>query len=416
MIARRTTLAALCAGVALLGAACTQTPDSPATSPAAAISTRTDARCQREHAATVSASLGDTAWRMCWTVSVPTGLTLSNASFSVGDQKPIPVLRQAALAQIDVPYDDGEHEHVDLPALGTLTLHGSIKAKDCPDGILLAAPATKKHRLLCARITDAGNRFAWDDYDFQTGTHTRPGKCLDIFTLTPLDWYSYTNDWQFCDDGSIRVQVGASGTLAPAPEGYSTSAPDSSPVGPGESQRALNHYHNVFWRIEPDLGGTINTVGEVNTVGAAVRTTTDSRFDHEQERVSSPNRFWYFRSSERNADDHALQYDLDLHNDDPYRNVPGHDYANYDFYVTQNRSCEILAAGNENVGCGSQVTDFVDDEPLTHPVIWTQTGFHHVPRDEDQPIMDTHWQGFSLVPRDLFATNPLATSGPTHAH
>lgn len=48
-------------------------------------------------------------------------------------------------------------------------------------------------------------------------------------------------------------------------------------------------------------------------------------------------------------------------------------------------------------------------EKLTHPVIWPQTSFHYIPRDENEPIVNEHWQGFfTLLPRDLTANNELA--------
>lgn len=55
-----------------------------------------------------------------------------------------------------------------------------------------------------------------------------------------------------------------------------------------------------------------------------------------------------------NADGHAVGYDVDLHNDNPYRGVTGHGYTDNDFCVTQQKACEVLAAGNSTVdGCSS---------------------------------------------------------------
>ncbi|WP_134324151.1 hypothetical protein [Cumulibacter soli] len=36
-------------------------------------------------------------------------------------------------------------------------------------------------------------------------------------------------------------------------------------------------------------------------------------------------------------------------------------------------------------------------------VSWVAVGFRHVARDEDQGPMEAHWQGFTLLPRDLTA-------------
>ncbi|AZS43714.1 hypothetical protein BWL13_01280 [Microbacterium oleivorans] len=44
---------------------------------------------------------------------------------------------------------------------------------------------------------------------------------------------------------------------------------------------------------------------------------------------------------------------------------------------------------------------FANAQALEDPVLWVQVGFHHIPRDEDQPVMNEHWQGFALQPRSL---------------
>jgi primary-amine oxidase len=79
-------------------------------------------------------------------------------------------------------------------------------------------------------------------------------------------------------------------------------------------------------------------------------------------------------------------------------------------YVTEHRSCEVLASVNLAGDCAISVDRYVSGETLVRPVVWLQTSFHHVPRDEDEPIMNEHWQGFSLIGRGLTATNPLARS------
>lgn len=54
-------------------------------------------------------------------------------------------------------------------------------------------------------------------------------------------------------------------------------------------------------------------------------------------------------------------------------------------------------------GRGTSVDKWTNGETLTHPVMWVNVGFHHIPRDEDQSPMPMHWQGFQPVPRDVTA-------------
>ena len=51
---------------------------------------------------------------------------------------------------------------------------------------------------------------------------------------------------------------------------------------------------------------------------------------------------------------------------------------------------------------------FANGESLTNQdlVVWYGASFNHLPRDEDENHMHPHWTGFSIIPRDLTATNP----------
>ncbi|WP_076707882.1 hypothetical protein [Microbacterium oleivorans] len=104
----------------------------------------------------------------------------------------------------------------------------------------------------------------------------------------------------------------------------------------------------------------------------------------------------------RNSDGHPIAYDLDHHNGAPYRDAIGSPYTSADVYVTEDNACERLAAQNPvDQGCASSVDMFANAQALEDPVLWVQVGFHHIPRDEDQPVMNEHWQGFALQPRSL---------------
>jgi primary-amine oxidase len=110
-----------------------------------------------------------------------------------------------------------------------------------------------------------------------------------------------------------------------------------------------------------------------------------------------------------NSDRHPVSYDFAVYNPDPYRRAPGRGYTDNDVYVTEYKDCEILAARNSQPGCRTSVNEYVNGEQLHRPILWVQESFHHVPRDEDEPIMNEHWSGFELSPRDLSAANPLVS-------
>ena len=65
-------------------------------------------------------------------------------------------------------------------------------------------------------------------------------------------------------------------------------------------------------------------------------------------------------------------------------------------------------------GCGDELGDFVDGESLVggaDVVIWYEMTFHHIPRDEDEPHMFSHWSGFELVPRDWTSQSNVPADG-----
>jgi len=90
-------------------------------------------------------------------------------------------------------------------------------------------------------------------------------------------------------------------------------------------------------------------------------------------------------------------------------------YTFNDFYVTSAKNCEIFASHNPtNNGCKRNLAEFVDGENITNEdiIVWVGVTFYHMPRVEDAPHMDAHWNHFHIIPRDWHAKNPLGNTDP----
>jgi primary-amine oxidase len=111
-----------------------------------------------------------------------------------------------------------------------------------------------------------------------------------------------------------------------------------------------------------------------------------------------------------NADQHPISYQIEIGDTDSYRFTDEtHDHGSddhepaYDIAFSQYSECERFATKNRDCPTRSVLGYVEDQQELDDVVSWVAVGFHHVVRDEDQSPMDLHWQGFTLLPRDLTA-------------
>jgi Cu2+-containing amine oxidase len=218
--------------------------------------------------------------------------------------------------------------------------------------------------------------------------------------------------WNFDDDGTIRPEVGATGSL----QLYGGTPQTTWPMGGG--RRAVAHMHNFYWRLDFDVDGQANDrVEELEALPAAGTGRSQLRntrraFSVEAARRVAPGAFrsWRVRDTvTRNGDNHPISWELVPNTDNIFRGPSFESFTQNEVYVTRNRSCERFASHNPTAGgCPNSVAGFADGQSLTGQdlVVWYATSFHHLPRDEDEDHMHPHWSGFSIVPRDLTATNP----------
>jgi primary-amine oxidase len=87
-------------------------------------------------------------------------------------------------------------------------------------------------------------------------------------------------------------------------------------------------------------------------------------------------------------------------------------FSNHQLWVTPYCPDERYAGGTYVIG--SKGTDGLATWTKknrkienTDIVAWYTLGFHHVPREEDWPVMPTMWHEFTIRPFDFFPQNPV---------
>ncbi|MET9969761.1 copper amine oxidase [Streptomyces sp. NPDC006356] len=360
-----------------------------------------------------------TTWRMCWRYDSLAGLVLDDISYQPkGETKPIKVLNSGRIAQIHVPYDNGRAEYQDLTDEGFARDLMPLAPAECPGGTIKTvkvpdpeAGTSSNVKGLCTTTRARGHAYRMQA-DTGNKVYQAQGKDLLVYAVNRVGWYEYMTEWRFQDDGTINMNVGATGTLSPID--YDAGDGQGWPIGKGPKARATSHSHNVFWRLDFALdGSTKNRIeqydSKVTPRGNQTPTTktTPTKVTKELAGDAKSYRWWRVVSATgKNKDGHARSYEFVP---GPSTRYPGRGYTKHDIYFTQYNKCELFASNNPKCDRNhpKSVDKWVSGQALTHPVAWVNVGFHHIARDEDQQPMPVHWQGFSIAPRDVTAMNPL---------
>jgi primary-amine oxidase len=351
-------------------------------------------------------------WQMCWERRNNEGIVLHDVIYKPVGGQPVEVLGRASLAEIHVPYDDNGARYHDLSdfGLGDISMD-TLDTGDCPNGTLLDDPDASQN-IICQ--TEAPIGYAYKDYD-----EVGQGTSLNLFSTSCIGAYCYVVAWNFDDDGTVRPEVGATGSL----QTYGGNSHNGWPTGPDHSGNvAVAHMHNFYWRLDFDIDGTPNDdrVEELEALPIDARQQLNNRrraFSTEIARRVAPGGFrsWRVRDlNTRNAEGHPISWELLPNTDNIFRGPSYERWTQYELYVTRNKLCERFATHNPVTGsCRTSPNDsvaaFANGESLTNRdlVVWYGSSFHHLPRDEDEDHMHPHWTGFSIVPRDLTADNPV---------
>ncbi|CCK26637.1 Monoamine oxidase [Streptomyces davaonensis JCM 4913] len=366
-----------------------------------------------------------TTWRMCWRHEAMSGMVLEDITYQPpGESKPIKVLNSSKIAQIHVPYDDGSEEYDDVTGYYFGDGLENLAPGECPGGTIrtvkVRAPEstdTRNVKGLCTTTRARGHAYRMLNQPMEGGQklYQKQGKDLLVYAVNKVSWYEYITEWRFSDDGTIHMNAGATGSLAP--QDYDAADGRGWPIGKGPKARALSHSHNVFWKLNFALDGS--SKGRIEQYDSKVspqapgdraptNKTTRTQITKEAAGDAKNMRWWRVVSATgKNKDGHPRSYELVA---GPNAKYTGRAFTKHDVYFTQYNKCEQYASNNKGncpTGHPKSVDKWVDGQALTNPVMWVNVGFHHIARDEDQQPMPVHWQGFSLAPRDVTAMNPL---------
>jgi primary-amine oxidase len=264
----------------------------------------------------------------------------------------------------------------------------------------------------------------------------RPAAELVLRTIPAVGNYDYVIDWVLTEAGAIRIDVGATGidevkSVAARSMADPIAVQDTASgtlVAPNLT--AVNHDHFLSFRLDIDIDGEDNTLVRQKLVPQQIGgnggrrslwRVVDEDVGAEGPQPGAPHggaELW--RIVNPNVTKELGQHP-------GYELRPGHSaisllapddfpqrragFSAAPFWVTAYDPAELYAAGpypNQGHGGAGLPAYAGQRRPVVNAdiVLWYTMGFHHVPRPEDWPVMDTMWHSVSLVPDGFFDRNP----------
>jgi primary-amine oxidase len=240
--------------------------------------------------------------------------------------------------------------------------------------------------------------------------------------------YVYGFEWIFKLDGSIEVKVALSGTTLN--RGTDTSPEASAPKVGRDARGVLvaapNHQHFLNFRLDLDIDGRANTIMEMeaahlpDTGFENAFAATMLHLNEEGQRDVNPftARHWHVESAtQHNVFGKPTGYALEPGAFAVPYSAPDAAarkrarFAEHQLWFTRYQPHERYAAGEfpnqgkreDGVSVYSQPAEALAGQDV---VLWYTTGFTHLAKPEDHPVMTTETIGFRLAPRGFFSNNP----------
>jgi hypothetical protein len=386
----------------------------------------------------------ETCWEVEWELTHPDNKVwyppgsvprIKSAKFMwkdrAGRPKWVTVVRMLEIAEIYVPYDNGNTAFLDvhdMPFNVTPARKEFLGPPCVAPGELLPSSNPAWANTLHKEVHDDGVRWMTAEtsgYN-RIADRARRGQKMLIWGTYYGANYRYMIEYGFADDGTLSCRIG----------------PTARNIFNRQKDGGDTHLHIGCWRFEPDLGDPVaNTGGPKDVDVLLVRRVLDPQKE-KFEQVAKPfnknglgqacegstqwvpEEFTTLRltsRSRKNSHGYPISYDLLSTRHGSIRQLQNEggaydanmDFINQDFWVTRTES---------------GFTDYIDvpryakdKRPITGQptTVWLNTPALHVARTEDFGTANgtdsytgsaiTTWAGFALKPRDLFDGTPLFT-------
>ncbi|CAD6217532.1 unnamed protein product [Miscanthus lutarioriparius] len=282
-------------------------------------------------------------------------------------------------------------------------------------------------------------------------TEVRPDVTLVVRMVVSPGNYDYILDWEFKTSGSIKFVVSLTGLLEVKGTSY-THADELTVDAHGslvsENTLAIYHDHYVTYHLDLDIDGTNNSfvkniitarrnTGDPATGGADTprrsywtvrREVAETESDGQADVNAGPADLLFVNPGKKTRMGHEVGYRLIpsgataasvLADDDcPQRRAS---YTKKQVWVTPYSKAEKWASGlyaDQSTGADSLTAwsrrnRGIRDEDI---VLWYTLGLHHIPYQEDFPVMPTLSGGFELRPSNFFERNPILRIRPPSPH
>ena len=393
-------------------------------------------------------------WSMRIGFDAREGLTLHQVSLhEAGRERP--VLYRASIPEMVVPYGDpnfrywqayfdtGEYlvgKWANSLELGCDCL-GEIAYLDATVTDDTGLPRVIKNAI-CVHEEDFG--ILWKHTDIFNGSaQSRRQRRLVVSYFTTVGNYDYGFYWYFYLDGTIELEIKATGVLFtsayPGPAYPDGAHPYATEVAPGLAGAV--HQHLFSARLDMTVDGLANAVEEVDVTGLPIgpdnpygnaiaqqvtRLTRESQAGRRAD--GARGRTWRIVSTEQaNRFGRPTSFTLYPESapvlladpDSPLAKRAG--FAANHLWVTRYDPDQRYPAGdfvNQHPGGAGLPAFIAADRDIdgANIVLWHTFGPTHVPRPEDWPVMPVARCGFVLKPTGFFDRNPTLDVPPPAAH
>ncbi|XP_074264896.1 amine oxidase [copper-containing] gamma 1-like [Silene latifolia] len=324
-----------------------------------------------------------------------------------------------------------------------------VPLNDCPrnayymDGVFAAGDGTPyvRSNMVCVFESYAGD-IGWRHSESPlTGLEireARPKVTLVVRMAASVGNYDYIVDWEFQTDGLIKIKVGLSGILMVKGTPYMNmnQVPNQENMhGTLLSENVIGviHDHYITFYLDMDIDDSDNSFVKVNlkrqdtspgesprksylkTVRKVAKTEKDAQI---KLKLYDPYEFHVVNPNKKTRVGNPVGYKVVpagtaaslLDPEDPPQKRGA--FTNNQIWVTPYNKSEEWAGGifvyqnegEDNLASWSNRDRSIENKDI---VLWYTLGFHHIPCQEDFPIMPTVSSSFDLKPVNFFENNPI---------